>query len=160
MATKKKKRVPKKRVVARKSIIKRQMEGYKKVMDFPVPELKEDGKEDIPIFKVKSATLDDQIKAQYLSLEPNRLTLRILRMLKDGDGEKIDTVEFRKQLFFDDLHPQTIQVCEIFQRCVLEPKFTMGEVLEMSKTHPELVNNVATFALTMNIKEKEDGDNR
>ena len=133
------------KVIAKKAAIAKKIEEYNRIRFYPVPELKEEGSEEIPNFKIKSATLDDQIKAQYLSEVPNRLLIRLLKMIREN--KEIDYEEFRKQVYFDDLHPKTIQACEIFQRCVIEPKFKIGEVLRLSETHPELVNNVAAFAL-------------
>jgi hypothetical protein len=47
--------------------------------------------------------------------------------------------------------------CFIFERCVLQPKFKIEEVIELSETHPELVNDVAAFALGVEEGE-ENGD--
>jgi hypothetical protein len=118
---------------------------------YSVPELKEEDSEEIPVFKVKSASLDDQIKANELSMAPNRLLIRLLKMIQNN--QDFDTAEFRKQLYYDDLHPKTIQACEIFQRCVIQPKFKIEEVFKLTETHPDLVNDVAAFAL--GVRESE-----
>lgn len=137
----------KRKVIAKKATITKQMKQQKWVKYYPAPELREMDGDEIPSLKVRSATLDDQIQAQHLSDAPNRLLIRLLKMMRDNKEKEIDYEEFRKQIYFDDLHPKTVQICEIFQRCVVQPKFKIGEVLKLSETHPELVNNVAAFAL-------------
>jgi hypothetical protein len=132
------------KVTVKKDFITKRIEEYDEIKWYPVPEFKMDG-EEIPSFKVKMATLDDQIKANELSSAPNRLMIRFLKLMREG--QEIDYKEFRKQIYYDDLHPKTVQACEIFQRCVIEPKFKIGEVLKLSETNPDLVNDVAAFAL-------------
>ena len=141
------------RVIAKKDRIKKSIKEFDQIKFYPVPEFKKDGA--IPSFKVKMASLDDQIKAHDLSQASNRLLIRLMASMKEN--QEIDYAEFRKQIYYDDLHPKTIQACEIFQRCVLEPKFKMVEVMELSETHPELVNNVAAFAL--GVEEGEENGN-
>ena len=145
-----------KRVIAEKAIIAERVEQYDKIKFYPVPEFKKDG-QDIPCFKVKMASLDDQIKALNLSNHANRLTIRLLELFKDG--KPIDYEGFRKQIYYDDLHPKTIQTCELFQRCVMEPSFTIEEVYRLSETHPDLVNNVASFALGA-LEEASNGNRK
>jgi len=143
-----------KKVIAKKDRITKTIKEHDKVKFYPVPEFSENGV--IPNFKVKMASLDDQIKAHDLSLAPNRLLLRLMTMMRDN--QEIDYADFRKQLYFDDLHPKTIQACEIFQRCVLQPKFKLEEVMELAETNPELVNNIAAFAL--GVEEGAEDGNR
>jgi hypothetical protein len=140
-----------KRIIAKKSVISTQAKKRNQTRFYSVPELKENGNKDIPVFKVKTASLDDQIKAHELSQAPNRLMIRFMESMRDG--KEIDYAEFRKQLYYDDLHPKTVQACEIFQRCVLQPKFKINEVFKLSETHPDLVNDIAAFALGV-----EEGD--
>lgn len=143
----------KKRVIAKKEVIAERVKERKLVKFYPVPEFKMNGKE-ITGFKVKMASLDDQLKARDLSEAPNRLVIRLLKMIKENQENisELDLGEFRKQLYYDDMHPKTIQTCEIFQRCVMEPSFEINEVFELSETHPDLVNNVAAFALGVEEK--------
>jgi hypothetical protein len=125
---------------------------YNEIKMYPVPEFKEEDSDEIPYFKVKMASLDDQIQAMHLSENPSRLLLRFLEMFRDG--KEINYEDFRKQLYYDDLHPKTVQACNIFQRCVLQPKFKIGEVMKLSETHPDLVNNIAAFALGVEEEKK------
>jgi len=144
-----------KRVIAKKSIITQKIKEFEKVKMFPVPEFKEEDSDEVPYFKVKMAGLDDQVQALHLSEHSNRLMIRMLEMVKEG--KRIDYEDFRKQLYYDDLHPKTIQTCNIFQRCVISPKFKIGEVMRLSETHPDLVNDVASFAL--GVEEKKENGN-
>jgi len=141
------------RVIAKKDRIKKSIKEFGQIKFYPVPEFEKDGT--IPNFKVKMASLDDQIKAHDLSQASNRLLIRLMTSMREN--QEIDYAEFRKQIYYDDLHPKTIQACEIFQRCVLDPKFKIEEVMEMSETHPELVNNIAAFAL--GVEEGEENGN-
>jgi hypothetical protein len=143
-----------KRIYAKKSVINAQVKKYGEIKFYPAPELQEEGNEDVPVLKVKPASLDDQLKAQELSQAPQRLLVRLLKSAEIG--EKIDMDQIRKHLYYDDLHPKTIQACEIFQRCVLRPKFKIEEVFKLSETHPDLVNDVAAFAL--GVEEQKDGN--
>jgi hypothetical protein len=142
-----------KRVIAKKDSIRKAIKEFDQIKFYPVPQFEKNGV--IPNFKIKMASLDDQIKAHELSQAPNRLLIRLLKSMKDN--EEVDYDEFRKQLYYDDLHPKTLQVCDIFHRCVLQPKFKITEVMELAETHPELVNDIAAFALGVEEEGEEDG---
>lgn len=96
---------------------------FDSVRDFEITELK-----NISILKVKSASLDDQIRAQELSISS------ITKNIFQKNEEKT-------------FHPKTLFEIDIFYRCIIEPKFTMEEVIRISKVCPELINKVCTFAL-------------
>lgn len=96
---------------------------FDSVRDFEITELK-----NISILKVKSASLDDQIRAQELSISS------ITKNIFQKNEEKT-------------FHPKTLFEIDIFYRCIIEPKFTMEEVVRISKVCPELINKVCTFAL-------------
>jgi hypothetical protein len=130
------------------------MKEHKKVKWYPVPEFKLEG-EEIPHFKVKMATLDDQIQSRHLSEHPTRLLASVLK--KVMKGEKVDVKSLREDIYRD-VHPKTLLTCFIFQRCVLNPKFNIDQVIELSETHPDLVNNVATFALGVKEGEEKNGN--
>ena len=146
---------PVKKVIVKKAIINERIRHYKKVRLYPVPEFKKDG-EAIPYFKVKMASLDDQIQSRNLSEHPNRLLARVMGQLVKG--EKIDLEELKKDLY-QNIHPKTLLTCFIFERCVLKPKFKIEEVIELSETHPNIVNDVAAFALGTEEGEKKNGSN-
>lgn len=96
---------------------------FDSVRDFEITELK-----NISILKIKSASLDDQIRAQELSISS------ITKNIFQKNEEKT-------------FHPKTLFEIDIFYRCIIEPKFTMEEVVRISKVCPELINKVCTFAL-------------
>jgi hypothetical protein len=127
------------------------MSGFKKIQYYPVPEFKDATGEVIPYFKVKSASLDDQIQSQHLVEHPNRVLVRVMNQLAKGD--KVDLESLKKDIY-KDVHPKTLLTCFIFERCVLQPKFKIEEIIKLSETHPSLVNNVAAFALGVEEGEK------
>lgn len=97
--------------------------NFDPVQDFEIKELK-----DIPILKVKNASLDDQIRAQELA---------------ESSFMKTMFDKSNKSAF----HPKVSFEMQIFCKCVLKPKFTMEEVIKISDVYPELINRVCTFAL-------------
>lgn len=101
------------------------IDRFVSVRDFEITELK-----GVPVLKVKSASLDDQIRAQELS------TSSFMKSMfeKSGDDEKT-------------FHPKTLFEIDVFHKCVIEPEFTMEEVIKVSRKYPELINKVCTFAL-------------
>ena len=145
-----------KRVIAKKDIITEAIKGYEKIRMCPVPEFKKEGDKEVPHFKIKMASLDDQIYARQLSEHPHRVMVKFLEMYRDNKLNDLNYEEFRKAIYYDDVNPKTIQICNIFQRCVLEPEFKISEVMELAETHPDLVNRIASFAL--GVEEKEDGN--
>jgi len=145
-----------KRVIAKKDIITKAIQSYERIKMYAVPEFKKKGDKDVPYFKVKMASLDDQIYARHLSEHPNRVMIKFLELYRDHKLNDLKYEEFRKALYYDDVNPKTIQICNIFQRCVLEPEFKISEVMELAETHPDLVNRIASFAL--GVEEKENGN--
>lgn len=101
------------------------IDRFDSIRDFEIKELK-----NIPVLKVKSASLDDQIRAQELSTSSF-----VKSMFEKSEKEE------------ESFHPKALFEIDIFHKCVIEPKFTMEEVIKVSKTYPELVNKVCTFAL-------------
>ena len=93
--------------------------NFNSIQTFEITELK-----GIPILKIKPASLNDQIKAQEL------LSVFIKK-------------EDLKNLF----HPKALFEIEIFHKCVIDPIFTIEEIVKISEVYPELINKVCTFAL-------------
>jgi hypothetical protein len=143
-----------KRVIAKKSTITKAIKEFEKIKYYPVPEFKDGNGEVIPRFKVKMASLDDQVQSRHLVEHPSRVLVRVMKQV--ADGEKIDAEKLKEDIY-KDVHPKTLLTCFIFERCVLQPKFKIEEVIELSETHPELVNDVAAFALGVEEGE-ENGD--
>jgi translation elongation factor EF-Ts len=122
------------------------------VHDYPVETMAEGEK--IPIMKVKKASLDDQIRAEAISSIPIIMLKKLLEQVEKGEEIKPDII--KGVLNHPGTHPKTSFEIHLFQRCVVEPKFTIEEALKLSETMPELVNEVCAFALGLR-PEKENG---
>ncbi len=114
--------------------------------ELEAPELKEilglNGNE-IPIMKVRPASLDDHIKSQDIVTQ-TLYKLKILHKELDEKGlNEIDTSEY--EALDDVLDDRTIFEVNLFSSCVIEPKFTPEQVIEMSKVMPDFINKVAAF---------------
>ncbi len=101
------------------------IDNFDSIHEFEITELK-----NIPVLKVKPASLDDQIRARELSTSSF-----VKNMFGKGDKN------------IESFHPKTVFEIEIFNKCVTDPKFTMEEVIRISKKYPELINKVCAFAL-------------
>ena len=117
------------RILNREEIIKR-IQGFKDTRDFPVEQMKGDDGE-IPIFKVRKASLNDQIEAREFSSSTFQLLTKMMKKMKDG--EDFDMSDILHSMQNRDMNPKTDLEIRIFQRCVVEPKFTYDEVLDLSK---------------------------
>lgn len=146
----------KQKVIAKKAIITQRIKDFKKIRYYPVPEFKDGDGNEVSYFKVKMASLDDQVQSQHLSEHPTRLLANVLR--KIAKGEEVDVNSVREDIY-KDVHPKTLLTCFIFERCVLKPRFNIEQVIELSETHPDLVNNVAAFVLGVEETEQEGENN-
>lgn len=104
------------------------IDNFDSVYEFEMKEFV--GFVNIPVLRVKSASLDDHIKAQELSASSFMKSM----LEKNKSDEKA-------------FHPKTLFEIDIFHKCVIEPEFTMEEVIRISKICPELINKVCTFVL-------------
>jgi len=96
--------------------------------------------------KVRGASLDDHIKARELSSAPMILLATVVD--KAVKGEEIDIDMLKGQIYSgENLHPNTNFEIEIFASCVIEPKFTVAEVIKLSQVMPEFVNKVVNRCL-------------
>src|SRR5210317_605982 len=116
--------------------------SFEKVHNFPVPELKKIlGKK--TVFKVKGASLDDHIRANELaSAVPILLSHMVDKLEKN---EPIDNKSFTTMIDKKEIHNSTFFEINLFHKCVIDPKLTISEILELSEVMPELINNVVTF---------------
>lgn len=142
-----------KRVLVTKNMVDKRVKTRLKIFDFPVPEFSNDG--DIEYFRVRLASLDDQIKARHLASAPISAMIKMYQRIVDGTN--LSKEELVKDIIISGLHPKTVLTMSIFIRCVIEPVFTPEEVIELSKTYPDLVNRVVLFALGSNTSEAKDG---
>ena len=137
-----------KRYPVKKELIQKYLDGIDIVQEIKIPEFKSAvlGKTEIPIFKVKRASLDDQIQARELSSKPIQVLASILERLKVGQEINLDDIDLEINRT-DGLHQKTIMEITLFEKCVLDPKFTREEVLELSQAFPSLVNRIVSWAL-------------
>jgi hypothetical protein len=124
-----------------------------RIYDYPVKDMAEDG--NIPIIRVKKASLDDQIKAESASSVTTLMLQAILDEVQKGKMPDPETI--KKVINHPGANPKTSFEIHLFQKCVVEPKFTIDEALKLSETMPELVNEVCAFALGLR-PEIEHGD--
>lgn len=97
------------------------------------------------ILKVKGASLDDHIKCQELSTQQGLLIKYVFDCFDKNilvDQDKIlELINSKK------LNDKTLFEISLFEKNVIEPKFTTQEILTMSEKFPEFVNSVANFSL-------------
>lgn len=133
------------KVVVDKELLMKKLDSFESIHDVEVPEFQKDG-ERIPIFKVRKASLDDQINARELSTKPVMALGRIAKAVKDGkqiDSEFIQSVMLQRL----PVNEKTLMEINLFSNNVLEPKFTVEDALKLSKSHPKLVNRICFFIL-------------
>jgi hypothetical protein len=133
------------RVVVDKDYLLTKLESYESIHELDIPELQKDG-EEVPVFKVRKASLDDQIQARHLSSKPIIALGKIIEAI--GKGKKIN-VELVQEAMMkpSPINEKTLMEVNLFARNVLEPKFSPSEVLRLSESHPNLVNRVCLFIL-------------
>lgn len=114
-------------------------------------------KNEVPFLKIKAASLDDQIRAKDM-IERARITA--VSMLQDF-GKK----EILEKLNLEDeskkasaLHEKTQLEVSLFHRCVVQPMFSLEEVVWLAERLPEVVNRVAKTALFLASMERLNGD--
>lgn len=97
------------------------------------------------ILKVKGASLDDQITCQNLAKKTPFILMHVLSLI--SNSEKFDFEKLLEQIEDDRLNDNTIFELNLFERNVIDPKFTFKEVYEISEKIPEFVNEVVKFSL-------------
>lgn len=142
------------KVLVEKAKLLEYIKDFEAVRELPVPELAKILKVKDPILKVKGATLDDHIKARELSSGPMIMLGELFNMMQKGESP--DLAVLRKKLVNEGRHPKTNFELRIFHTCVVEPQFSMGEVVNLAEVMPGVVNRVVSFALGI-TGEKENG---
>lgn len=115
----------KEKIVLNKEKFLSVINNFDSTQDFEITELK-----NIPTLKVKSASLDDQIRARELA------SSSFVKAVFEKGGTSAES-----------FHPKTVFEIDIFHKCVITPEFTMEEAIKVSKKYPELINKVCAFAL-------------
>jgi len=138
-----------KRVVIDGSLVKRYAENLQKEYELEVPELGgilnfDPG--EVPILKVRMASLDDHIKAQKLASAPAQLLYKIAEKINNGEDVTIDDVITTSE----GIDPKTYFELELFCRCVIDPKFEMFDVIKISEALPDFINRVVSYIIGLN----------
>ena len=114
--------------------------------ELPVPEFQLSKDDPIPIFIVKRASLDDQIRARELSSRPIRALTKILAAVRDG--KELNEESIHKFLISDDgPHDKTYLEIILFSKCVIKPQFSIKEAHKLSERVPDLINRACVLAL-------------
>jgi hypothetical protein len=139
-----------KKVVLDKDALDQFINNFPTEYEFEAPELAEllSITEGVPILKVKPASLDDRIQARKLYSKPLHILHHIAVKVKDGEEVTVD--DFRPPHPEGAIDASAYFEIKIFHKCVIEPKFTMEEVINMSTVFPELINRAATFIMELN----------
>jgi len=134
-------------VILDKAKIDQYVEKFQLVYKIEIPEdVREKLGCESSFIRVRGASLDDHIKARELSSAPMMLLATIVD--KASKGEEIDVDMLKGQIYSgENLHPNTNFEIEIFASCVIEPKFTVAEVIKLSQVMPEFVNKVVNRCL-------------
>ena len=102
--------------------------------------------------KVKGASLDDHITAGDLSRLPFQILQYVSKKIEEEDYEsirKLNEEELNKRF-----NQKTLFEIHLFKRCVIDPVFTVDEVMKLSEVLPEVVNKVTNEILKMTSLEE------
>lgn len=149
------------KVLLDKDILNRYVESFDLIREVYVPELKDILGQEVPIIKVRGASLNDHITAKNLSSRPMILLGTVLNEIING--REVNAGLIRNEVFSEDqLHPDARFEIDLFKRCVVEPKFAMEEVISISNVMPEFINRVVKLAIgiTAAISEGTEDGNR
>ena len=113
-------------------------------------------KGEIPFLKIKGASLDDQIAAQTIA---SKARIAVVEMIKNfGKKEALKVLNRELSSKASILNEKTQLEISIFHRCVVQPMFSLEEVIWLSKKLPEVVNRGAKTALFLSSMERLNGD--
>lgn len=149
--------MPKKNVTLNKKKLKKYTESIDNIKDY---EIRRDfskllGYKNKVVLKVRGASLDDQLTCQNLGKKTPVILTHVLSLI--SKGKQIDFEKLLEQIQEDKLSDNTIFELNLFERNVIDPKFTFKEVYEISEKIPELINEVVCFILS--LTDNYHGDN-
>lgn len=137
------------------------VENFKKFEDVPFPELKGQfgcSGDEIPVLKIKAASLDDQIRANTIYEKVAVMAVQMMEGFIKRDPKKIlDLEKMAKELNSPNLHEKTHIEVSLFHKCVVQPQFSLLESVKISEALPEVVNRVASIALQLSSMESVNG---
>jgi hypothetical protein len=128
-------------------------ESFESKVDVEFPELREFlgmADNEMPVLKIKAASLNDQVRAQTLYEQAAIVAVRMMEWASNQKG-RIDPVgfdQFSKELR-EPMNAKTHLEISLFHRCVIDPEFTMRQSVRISEALPEVVNRVASKALEL-----------
>ena len=142
------------KILVDKTALTKHVDSFIRVHDVEVPELNELLKieKGNAVLKVKIASLNDHIQAKALASAPMLLLATVIDKIDKGEEVDVDVV--KEQMYKNEIHPNTLFELEVFSRCVLEPEFTLKEVINMSEVFPGMINRIVVFALGINQQEE------
>ena len=145
-------------VVVDKDKLMEYITHFDKIETMEIPEFRQFlGAEDcdkVPVIKLRGASLDDHMKAQSLNSVPLLIYRFILKRYQESKYFDVDKVE--EALKDDTLLPNTRFEISLFHRNVIEPNFTMENVIEISEVYPDVVNRVVRRILGITQEHSND----
>jgi len=144
-----------KEVIVDKEKLLKAVESFELEKTIHVPELSSllNLPEEECYLKVKGASFEDHIRAMELQKQPYRMVRNLVDKLKENPSSQ-DAVNLGKLFLDPEISEQTVFDLTIFQRCVIEPKLTFEEVVELSKVAPEVINRVTSEIIQITSVEK------
>jgi hypothetical protein len=146
-----------KKVLLNRKVLKQRLRTFKRFEDVEFPELT--GKlgfpEDvIPILKIKAASLDDHIRCRTIAERAAIMGIKLAEMVTESKNvlQLFDVNWIQDELRKPETDKAMMEI-SLFHRCVMKPKISMRDAYVISKTLPEVVNRVATKALSMSSLE-------
>jgi len=126
-----------------KNLLIQKIDSFRKEKYIHVPELA--GLVGLPeeecLIKIRGASLEDHLRANELKKQPYLFMQSLIMKMKRGY-----LFEEISQLAHLYVNPEISEVVvfelTLFQRCVLEPAFTMEEVVRISEVAPGVINKV------------------
>ncbi len=108
--------------------------------------------------RIRGATLDDHHACQSTKTPIAMTAEYMLKCVKED--KEIDKEVLK---IFQENNSMNVNACfevNLFQKCVVKPKFSLDEVVELSKVFPEVVNRIVKLCLKMTKWETENGSNK
>lgn len=123
------------------------------LLDIEFPELREllgIAEDEMPVLKIKAASLNDQVRAQTLYEQSAIVAVKMMEWAA-AQEKPVDPVGFDKfsKELREPMNAKTFLEISLFHRCVVEPEFTMRQAVRISEAMPEVINRVAIKALEL-----------
>ena len=136
--------------------------NFKSEADVEFPELRElfgYSDDEMPVLKIKAASLDDHLRAQSLHERVAILAIKMLEGVRKKDFKDVMNYDEMKKELTAPVGEKAMLEVSIFHRCVLRPKFSLREAYLISQAFPEVINRVVVKALALSSLESLQDDN-